>query len=149
MSPETLFVLSLILVSSLIATGIVFIRQGNKRDENNKCLKPGLMIAGWIVVGTVSLLATAGFIFLVAQTSFLVGILFLFMPFIILLVFIISLAIGITYLIFGYQRNEEGHFDVVKIRIGWISVGINTTIIAVLFTLLLMFMTGIIPIRLM
>lgn len=149
MSPETLFVLSLILVSSLIAMGIVFIRQGNKRDENNKCRKPGLMIAGWIIVGTVSLLATAGFIFLVAQTSFLVGILFLFMPFIILLVFIISLAIGITYLIFDYRRNEEGHFDMVKIRIGWISVGINTTIIAVLFTLLLMFMTGIIPIRLM
>ena len=107
------------------------------------------MIAGWIIVGTVSLLATAGFIFLIIQTSFLVGLLFLFMPLIILMIFIISLAIGISYLILGYRRNEEGHFDMMKIRIGWISVGINTTIIAVLFTLLLMFMTGIIPIRLM
>ena len=149
MSPELFFILCLLLVSGLITMGIVFIRHGNRRDENNKCQKPGLMIAGWIIVGVVSLLATAGFIFLVMQTSFLVGLLFLFMPFIILLVFIISLAIGISYLILGYQRNEEGRFDMVKIRIGWINIGINTTIIATLLTLLLMFMTGIIPIRLM
>lgn len=148
MSAELSFVLCLAFITAVLTIGIVFVYRGYKEDENgNRNL--GFIRAGWIIIASLSLLITAGIVFLAVVTSWIVGFLFVVLPFVVLIGLVITLAYGISNLITGYQRDKNGHFDIVKIKVGWINIGVNLTVITAIFVLLMMFMTGIIPIRLM
>ena len=147
MSPELLFLLCLLLTAGALTVGIVFIHRGKK--ENLR----GLMIAGWIMVGVLSLLATGGIIFLAVETSWMIGFLFVILPLLIIVGLITTLAYGISNLASGYHKDKDGNVDIVKIKVGWINLGINltvTTLIVVsIIVLLILFMTGTIAIRFM
>ena len=140
-----MFALILILtIGATIAAVILF----NKAKELGRDTDAGLARtrAGWIVIVVYASLAITGLIYLCIETAFWVVILIVFMPLIILVGLILTLTYGIYYLVRGYQK---GNVDKRKVSIGMTLLIINAAIILTVGVLLILFMSGIIPIRLM
>ena len=148
MSAEFAFILCFIATVTILVTGIVFVHSGMKEDENGN-RNPTFIKIGWIIIGALSLVVTGGIVFLAIETSFMVGFLFLILPLLVLIGLAITLSYGIFSLIVGYHKDKEGNIDIARVKVGWINIGVNIAIITAILVLLLMFMTGIIPIRLM
>ena len=145
MSGELMFALILILtIGATIAAVILF----NKAKELGRDTDAGLARtrAGWIVIAVYASLAITGLVYLCIETAFWVVILIVIMPLIILVGLIITLTYGIYYLVRGYQK---GNVDKRKVSIGMTLLIINAAIILTVGVLLILFMSGIIPIRLM
>lgn len=140
-----MFALILILtIGATIAAVILF----NKAKELGRDTDAGLARtrAGWIVIAVYASLAITGLIYLCIETAFWVVILIVIMPLIILVGLILTLTYGIYYLVMGYQK---GNVDKRKVSIGMTLLIINAAIILTVGVLLILFMSGIIPIRLM
>ena len=140
-----MFALILILtIGATIAAVILF----NKAKELGRDTDAGLARtrAGWIVIAVYASLAITGLIYLCIETAFWVVILIVIMPLIILVGLILTLTYGIYYLVRGYQK---GNVNKRKVSIGMTLLIINAAIILTVGVLLILFMSGIIPIRLM
>lgn len=140
-----MFALILILtIGATIAAVILF----NKAKELGRDTDAGLSCtrAGWIVIAVYASLAITGLIYLCIETAFWVVILIVIMPLMILVGLILTLTYGIYYLVRGYQK---GNVDKRKVSIGMTLLIINAAIILTVGVLLILFMSGIIPIRLM
>ena len=145
MGGDALFVLLLIFTVMVIVTGIIYIRTGMKPVDGGE-RKLGYIRAGWLIIGIYSVLATAGLIFLGFKTSSFLVWLILLSPIIILLGLVLTLSFGIYYLSEG-NKGIDG--DKRKISIGVVCLVINAVIVLSIGTLLILFMNGVIPIRLM
>ena len=140
-----MFALILILtIGATIAAVILF----NKAKELGRDTDAGLARtrAGWIIIAVYVSLAITGLVYLCIETAFWVVILIVIMPLIILVGLILTLTYGIYYLVRGYQK---GNVDKRKVSIGMTLLIINAAIILTVGVLLILFMSGIIPIRLM
>ena len=140
-----MFALILILtIGATIAAVILF----NKAKELGRDTDAGLARtrAGWIVIAVYVSLAITGLVYLCIETAFWVVVLIVIMPLIILVGLILTLTYGIYYLVRGYQK---GNVDKRKVSIGMTLLIINAAIILTVGVLLILFMSGIIPIRLM
>ena len=129
---DALIILGILLFVGGITSGIVLLILGFK---GKRIL--GLIRAGWIVIGVVSLIITAGFIELCIKSSFAIVFLIFFIPFVILIGLIATLVLGIS------------NFASKNIKVGLVFIIINLAVVTTIIVLLVMFMTGIIPIRLM
>lgn len=103
----------------------------------NGVRKMKLIAAGWIIVGSLSIWITLLLVYLCITSGF--GIIFLIfvLPLIILVGQVVTLSLGIYYLIKGNRVA------------GIVLLVVHAVVLASVITLLLMFMTGAIPIRLM
>ena len=146
----TTFVFICFLVSSIILViGIVNVCSGYKLDENGKRNLVHIQ-AGWIIIGVVSVIQTIGLCVLLWFTGGGFPLLIILaVPLMVLTALLFTLAFGIYNLGVGFKRDKDGHFNASKITTGWICIGVNLTLVFAVITLLMMFMTGIIPIRLM
>ena len=121
--------------------GVVLINKGKQVDENGN-RKNGKLHAGWILVLISSIQMGLSLIGAIMYGGLFAII--LWSPLIILVGLIITLAYGINYLTDGYGQHDRR-----KISIGWTLLIINSSVVTALIVLLLMFMNGWIPIRLM
>jgi len=147
---ETLSLLQYFLVPNAIIAfivGVVFANLGYKRNKDGE-RNLGFLRLGWILIGVSNVILSICLFFYFAQNGFysLFGILILASPLIIILVLIITAALGACDLVNGYTSKPR---DVKLIKRGWIFFIINWTILGSIIVLLLMFMSGIITIRLM
>lgn len=138
-----------LVLNSIIAfiVGIVFVNLGYKKSkEGNRNL--GFLRLGWILIGVSNVILSICLFFYFANNGFysFFGILILLSPLIIVLVLILTAALGACYLVNGYNSKPR---DLKIIKRGWILFIINWTVLTSIIVLLLMFMSGIITIRLM
>jgi hypothetical protein len=127
---------------AFLVVGIVFISLGYKGKRNLNKIK-----LGWIFVGISSIIATVLILWLGNNIGYfsLLGILIFTFPFIILVGLIVTLSLGISGLVSGYSKPRNN----AAIKRGWAFLIINIAITTTIIVLLLMFMSGLIPIRLM
>ena len=125
-----------------LVVGIVFISLGYKGNRNLNKIK-----LGWIFVGISSIIATVLILWLGNNIGYfsLLGILIFIFPFIIIAGLIVTLSLGISGLVSGYSKPRNN----AAIKRGWAFLIINIAITTTIIVLLLMFMSGLIPIRLM
>ena len=145
MSGELMFALILILtIGATIAAVILF----NYAKKLGRDTDKGLAFTrvGWIVIAVYASLAITGIIYLCIETSVWVFLLFIGLPIIIMVGLILTLSYGIYYLIEG---NKKGNIDKRKVSIGMVCLIINAAIILTVGILIILFMSGVIPIRLM
>lgn len=121
--------------------GVVLINKGKQVDENGN-RKTGKLHAGWILVLISSIQMGLSLVGAIMYGGLFAII--LWSPLIVLIGLIITLAYGINYLTDGYGQHDRR-----KISIGWTLLIINSSVVTALIVLLLMFMNGWIPIRLM
>ena len=139
MSPNLAAFLLINTFISVLIGGIIFINLGYRFNR-----KLSLIKTGWIIIGVLSLLTTIGFAYLMWTTGFIIVFLIFVLPFLILVGLVITLTLGISYIAFGFSKHLRD-----KITLGFVLIGINLAVLATVIVLLVMFMTGIIPIRLM
>ena len=146
----TTFVFICFIISSIfLVIGIIYICRGYKLNEEGKRNLAYIQV-GWIIIGVVSVIQTIGlFVLMWFSGGGFPLLIILVVPLMVLTALIFTLAFGIYNLALGFKRDKNGHFNASKITTGWVCIGINLTVVAAVITLLLMFMTGIIPIRLM
>ena len=140
-----MFALILILtIGATIAAVILF----NKAKELGKDTDAGLTCTrwGWIAIAVYAALVITGIIYLCIETSFWVFLLFIGLPIIIMVGLILTLTYGIYYMVEG---NKKGNVDKRKVSIGMTCLIINASIILTVGVLVILFMSGLIPIRLM
>lgn len=127
---------------AFLVVGIVFISFGYKGNRNLNKIK-----LGWIFVGISSIIATVLILWLGNNIGYfsLLGILIFIFPFIIIVGLIVTLSLGISGLVSGYSKPRNN----AAIKRGWAFLIINIAITTTIIVLLLMFMSGLIPIRLM
>ena len=131
-------------LSAILVPGIILMRQG--RANKTK------MIIGSILVGLVVTAATFFSVFLgvLMFGSSLLGLFLAATPFIIISGLIFTLAFGLSCLVKGYSKDENGNRPYKKsIIVGWVMIGINIAIVATFVILFVLFATGLIPIALM
>ena len=133
-----LFILVNLFISSL-AGGIVFISVGYKLNRNIK-----LITAGWAIIGVLTMLATAGLVYLSIESGIGVVFLILLAPITILCGIIVTGMVGTINLIIGYRKKRP-----TLIRSGWICLIIHIVILTTVVLLLWLFTTGVIRINLM
>ena len=139
MSPNLAAFLLINIFISVLIGGIIFINLGYRFNR-----KLSLIKTGWIIIGVLSLLTTIGFAYLMWMTGFVLVFLIFVLPFIILIGLVITLTLGISYIAMGFSKHLRD-----KITLGFVLLGINLAVLTTFVVLLVMFMTGIIPIRLM
>lgn len=139
MSPNLAAFLLINTFISVLIGGIIFINLGYRFNR-----KLSLIKTGWIIIGVLSLLTTLGFAYLMWMTGLVLVFLIFVLPFLILVGLVITLTLGISYIVFGFKKHLRD-----KITLGFVMIGINLAVLAAVIVLLVMFMTGIIPIRLM
>ena len=145
MSGELMFALILILtIGATIAAVILF----NHAKKLGKDTDKGLTFtrAGWIVIAVYAAFNIAGTVYLCIETSFWVFLLFIGLPIIIMVGLILTLTYGIYYMVEG---NKKGNVDKRKVSIGMTCLIINASIVLAVGVLIILFMSGLIPIRLM
>ena len=145
MAGELLFALILLLtIGTVIAAVILF----NKAKKLGKDTDKGLAYtrAGWIVIAVYSALALTGLVYLCIETSFWVFVLIIGLPIVIIVGLILTISYGIYYMVEG---NKKGNFDKRKVSIGMTCLIINASIVLAVGVLMILFMSGLIPIRLM
>ena len=127
---------------AFLVVGIVFVNLGYKGNRNLNKIK-----LGWIFIGISSIIATILLLWLGNNIGYfsLLGILIFIFPFIIIVGLIITLSLGISSLASGYSKPRDNK----KIKVGWILLIINFSVLTAIITLLILFMSGLIPIALM
>ena len=127
---------------AFLVVGIVFISLGYKGNRNLNKIK-----LGWIFVGISSIIATVLILWLgnnIGSFSLLVFIIFI-LQFIIIAGWIVTLSFWLSGLVIGYSNPRNNS----AIKTGWTFLIINIASTSTIIVLLLMFMSGLIPIRLM
>lgn len=137
------FILVLLLVPALLVPGIIFINKGRGKNV-------AMITIGWCIIGTIATALTfgTGLLFYYWGTTVLT-IVMIVSPLIIIAGLIVTVSLGITYLIKGYTRDKDGKINKRQITAGFVLLGINTLILAAIITLAIIFTSGLIPIALM
>ena len=125
-------------VSTLVG-GIVFINVGYKLNRNLKLIK-----TGWIIIGSLSLVSTALITYLSIRSGIGIILLLFVFPLAILAGIVVTLSLGIYYLVKGYIKKNTA-----MITGGWVCLIINSVVVTAIITLVILFSTGVIAIRLM
>lgn len=142
MDGVTGFLIIVMGIAALLVPGIVLINQG----KNNKTK----YIVGWCLVATVITGVSVGLGFLIVMAgSSLLGWLILITPLLIIVGLILTVTYGIDCLVKGFSKDQDGQRNKSKIKTGFVLLGINATIFLSILTLIILFMNGLIPIRLM
>lgn len=145
MAGELLFALILLLtIGTVIAAVILFNHAKKLGRDTDKGL--AFTRAGWIVIAVYAAFIIAGTVYLCIETSFWVFLLFIGLPIVIMVGLILTISYGISYLVQGYDKN---HPDKRKVSIGMTCLIINASIVLAVGVLIILFMSGLIPIRLM
>ena len=145
MSGELLFALILLLtIGAIVSTVILFNKAKKLGKESDSWL--AYTRAAWIIIAVYSSLMIAGLVYLCIETSFWVVVLIVGLPLAILVGLILTITYGISYLVQGYDKNNP---DKRKVSIGMTCLIINACIIFGIGLLIILFMSGLIPIRLM
>ena len=118
-------------VLGLIA-GIVLLMIGFKGAR-----KLALIKAGWIIIGVLGILTTLAFIYLFMTSGLAIILLIFGLPLLIIIGQIVTLVLGIGNLTNGSKK------------LGIVFLVIHLAVATTVIVLLVMFMTGLIPIRLM
>ena len=129
---DIFIILGIITFVGGITSGIILLILGFK---GKRIL--GLIRAGWIILGAISIIITLGFIELCIKSSFAIVILIFGIPLAILVGLIFTLTFALTNFV---NKN---------IKLGVTFLIINLAVATTVIVLLVMFMTGLIPIRLM
>ena len=125
-------------VSTLVG-GIVFISIGYKLHRNLKLIK-----TGWIIIGSLALVSTALITYLSIRSGIGIILLLFVFPLAILAGIVTTLSLGIYYLVKGYTKKNKA-----MITGGWVCLIINSVVVTAIITLVILFSTGVIAIRLM
>ena len=129
---DALIILGIItLVLGLIA-GIVLLMIGF-----NGARKLALIKVGWIIIGVLSIIITLAFVYLFITSGLAIMILIFGLPLLIIVGQIVTLSLGIGNLTNGSKK------------LGIVFLVIHLAVATTVIVLLVMFMTGLIPIRLM
>ena len=133
-----------ITIGAIIASVILL----NKAKRVGKDTDLGLKYtsAAYITIAVDVSLIIAGFVYLCIESSFWLILLIFILPLIILEGLILTLVFGVIYLVQGYKRGKE---DKKKITIGMTCLIINASILFAICILIILFMSGLIPIRFM
>ena len=116
-------------------------RVGKDTDLGLKCTR-----AAYITIAVDVSLIIAGFVYLCIESSFWLILLIFILPLFILEGLILTLVFGVIYLVQGYKRGKE---DKKKITVGMTCLIINASILFAICILIILFMSGLIPIRFM
>ena len=140
MSPSLAGFLLFYTTITLIIGGIIFINLGYRFNRKLKLIK-----AGWIIIGVTSIVFTLLGIYIGVKLYSFSLLFILFGPFVIVIGLIVLLVFGVYNVIIGFRK------PIIKSKItsGFICIGIHLAIVTTFIVLLVMFATGIIPIRLM
>lgn len=130
----------------LLVAGIILVNRGYKSDKDGKRNLNSIRL-GWIFIGSASISATILTIWYAGRVGFysLFPILLFILPLIIIAGLIATLSVGISQLADGYSKPRDNK----KIKVGWTLLIINFSVFGLLATLLILFMSGLIPIALM
>ena len=130
----------------LLVAGIILVNRGYKTDKNGKRNVNNIRL-GWIFIGSASINATILIIWYAERVGFysLFPILLFILPLIIIAGLIATLSVGISQLVDGYSKPRNNK----KIKVGWTLLIINFSVFGLIATLLILFMSGLIPIALM
>jgi len=130
----------------LLVAGIILVNRGYKSDKDGKRNLNNIRL-GWIFIGSASISATILTFWYAERVGFysLFPILLFILPLIIIAGLIATLSVGISQLVAGYSKPRYNK----KIKVGWILLIINFSVFGLLATLLILFMSGLIPIALM
>ena len=135
MGPTLLIVLLMILGVALLTAGIIFVRDGNKKDSNGKRSNIAFFVIGWVILGIVSLGATFATVYVIWEyASFILVILLFFSPLILLGGLVFTLAFGITNLIKGHATKK-----VSTTISGYVCLAVFITIIISIIILIIWF----------
>lgn len=129
---DVLIILAIITFVLGLMAGIVLLMIGF-----NGARKLALIKAGWIIIGVLGILTTLAFAYLFMTSGFAVIILIFGLPLLIIIGQIITLTLGIANLANGSKK------------LGIVFLVIHVAVATTIIVLLVMFMTGVIPIRLM
>ena len=106
----------------LIPGGILLVSFGGRKRKDGSFSKP-MLISGWIVIGAAIAATIASVVlnYLFGDSDVSVGtyLLTFTMPFVIIVGFIAAIALGITNLVKGYEKNEDGTRNSGRIISGW------------------------------
>ena len=140
MSPSLAGFLLFYTTITLIIGGIIFVGLGYRFNRKLKLIK-----TGWIIIGVTSILFTLLGIYIGVKLYSFSLLFILFGPFVIVIGLIVLLVFGVYNVIIGFRK------PIIKSKItsGFICIGIHLAIVTTFIVLLVMFATGIIPIRLM
>lgn len=115
---------SLIFIALLIQipVGILLVSFGGRKRTDGSFNKP-MLISGWIVIGATVVATIASIVlnYLFGDSDITVGayLLTFTMPFVIIVGFIAAIALGITNLVKGYEKNGDGIRNSGRIISGW------------------------------
>ena len=140
MGPTFLAFLIIFTFISVLIGGIIFINLGYRFNR-----KLSLIRTGWIIIGALSILTTLAVVYYAMTTGWLIFSIIFLGPIIVIAGLIATLVLGISNLAIGFRAPR----NVQRIANGFILLGINLAIVTTFVVLLVMFATGIIPIRLM
>ena len=129
---DVLIILAIITFVLGLMAGILLLMIGF-----NGARKLALIKAGWIIIGVLGILTTLAFAYLFMTSGFAVIILIFGLPLLIIIGQIITLTLGIANLANGSKK------------LGIVFLVIHVAVATTIIVLLVMFMTGVIPIRLM
>ena len=129
---DVLIILGIITFVLGLIAGIVLLMIGFKGAH-----KLALIKTGWIIIGTLGILTTLAFVYLFMTSGLAIILLIFGLPLLIIIGQIVTLTLGIGGLANGSKK--------LGIAFLVVHLAVATTIIV----LLVMFMTGLIPIRLM
>ena len=134
----------IITIGVIIASVILL----NKAKRVGKDTDLGLKYAraAYITIAIDVSLIIAGFVYLCIESSFWLILLIFILPLFILEGLILTLVFGVIYLVQGYKRGKE---DKKKITVGMTCLIINASILFAICILIILFMSGLIPIRFM
>ena len=129
---DTLIILAIITLILGLMAGIVLLILGF-----NGARKVAFIRAGWIIIGVLGIIITLVFIYISIPSGLGIIILIFSLPLFIIVGQIITLTLGIANLANGSKK------------LGIVFLVIHVAIATTIIVLLVLFMTGIIPIRLM
>ena len=129
---DALIILGIITLVLGLMAGIVLLMIGF-----NGARKLALIKVGWIIIGVLSIIITLAFVYLFMTSGLAIMILIFGLPLLIIVGQIVTLSLGIGNLTNGSKK------------LGIVFLVIHLAVATTVIVLLVMFMTGFIPIRLM
>ena len=129
---DALIILGIITLVLGLMAGIVLLMIGF-----NGARKLAFIRAGWIIIGVLSIIITLAFVYLFMTSGLAIMILIFGLPLLIIVGQIVTLSLGIGNLTNGSKK------------LGIVFLVIHLAVATTVIVLLVMFMTGFIPIRLM
>lgn len=139
------------LIIAGLAIGTFFLKQGYRRQNYDR-VRVNYLTVGWILTGITSLILTISIVYLLVNYGYsIAGFLVLFSPILLIVIFIVSLSIGISSLTEGYSfsKKHKGNPKIngkKEITAGWIALGITIAVsitAIVLFILLLNYLSNV------